>query len=85
VRRTKGGLVPWWVRKRLQEQTQPEQEDNSDARKMPIKGRRKAPNVVEVGISMVPLMFLPFHMYACYACCYLGAGYTECRGGLVHV
>lgn len=27
MKRTKGGLLPWWVRKRLQEQSEPEQKE----------------------------------------------------------
>ena len=65
VKRTKGGLVPWWVRKRLQEQTQPEQEGDADARSKPRKGRKVIPNVIEVGIRMLPLMPVTRRMYTC--------------------
>lgn len=51
VKRTKTGLVPWWVRKRLQEQAEPDQKASSDVQQQPEKAKRKKmPNVVEVSI-----------------------------------
>ena len=64
VKRTKGGLVPWWVRKRLQEQTQPEQEGDADVRSKPRKGRKNTHNIIEVGIRLPPLMPVSCHIYS---------------------
>lgn len=58
VKRTKGGLLPWWVRKRLQEQSEPEQKEGkggSDAKHQPASDKESLHTSVEV--------------YACLALC----------------
>ena len=49
MKRTKGGLLPWWVRKRLQEHTEPDQKGSTDVGRKPVKARKHTPNILEVG------------------------------------
>ena len=53
MKRTKGGLLPWWVRKRLQEHSEPDQKGTSTVLTQPVKARRKTPNILEVGETML--------------------------------
>ena len=51
MKRTKGGLLPWWVRKRLQEQSEPEQKEGkggSDAKHQPASDKKSLHTSVEV-------------------------------------
>lgn len=50
MKRTKGGLLPWWVRKRLQEHTEAGQKGSSEVERKPVKVKKKAPNILEVGM-----------------------------------
>ena len=49
VKRTKGGLLPWWVRKRLQESSEPDPYASSDQGSTPKRLHRS----VEVGAPLL--------------------------------
>ena len=79
VKRTKGGLLPWWVRKRLQEHSEPGQKGSSDVNRKPVKAQKKALNILEVGVNASP--YLPIHVTTqmlYVSRCHLG---TDCAEG----
>ena len=61
MKRTKGGLLPWWVRKRLQEQSEPEQKEGkggSDAKHQPASDEESLHTSVEVCARLAPCQVL---------------------------
>ena len=59
MKRTKGGLLPWWVRKRLQEHSEPDQKGTSTVQQNPVKAKKKTPNILEVSKLCIAQFHLP--------------------------
>ncbi len=51
VRRTKGGLLPWWVRKRLQEQEQTGTDEGAVDKKL-SKNAKKKPKTLHKNVEV---------------------------------
>ena len=78
MKRTKGGLLPWWVRKRLQEHSEPDQKGIPDVEQKPVKAKKETPNILEVG-NFGSLVFRMPHQHTLLgACpCHVWAAHAE--------
>ena len=87
MKRTKGGLMPWWVRKRLQEHSEPDLKGSTGAKEKPVKAKRKTPNILEVGhqcFSKSPYAMCQ-HVAGCQSLPSLSSACKRLRAGCAHL